>query len=183
MKKLITRYTGIIPLIAFCTCAFGQNSKLSYDFKMPASKEVAYAEEKKSGNMEIAPENLSANISAKALKDFTKTHAKNFSAKWYVIMDGFVAQYKEDGITTKVFYDKKGRWVADLLTYQEDKLPKAIRHLVKSTYYDFNINIVNEVRAGNATAYLVKIEGKTSFKTIHVQDGEMTEKESFEKSK
>jgi len=55
--------------------------------------------------------------------------------------------------------------------------------MVKSTYYDFNIFLVNEVSVGNAKVYLVKIEDNTSFKTIRIQDGEMTETEIFTKSK
>ena len=42
---------------------------------------------------------------------------------------------------------------------------------------------VQEVTVAEKTAYLVKIEDKTSMKTIRVLDGEMTEIEAFEKSK
>lgn len=126
----------------------------------------------------------SAAINSKAVKDFSRTYKKQNNESWYTIDDGFVAVFTNDGVKTNVYYDKKGRLIGDIRTYQEDKLPKYIRHLVKSTYYDFNIINVNELTAGNQKVYLVKLEDKTSYKTIRVQEGEeMTETEAFQKSK
>jgi len=166
--------TGIIPFVALCSCAFAQNSKVGSSLIFPTTKELAYADE---------PKAEAANISAKALKNFSKSYQKQSDASWFAIADGFVAIFTADGVKTKAYYDSKGRPVGDVRTYQEDKLPKEIRHMVKSTYYDFNIFLVNEVTVDNAKVYLIKIEDKTSFKTIRVQDGEMSETEAFTKSK
>jgi hypothetical protein len=179
MKKLFFRYTtGFIPFIALFSCASAQSNKFSPALNNPTSKEVAYTNTANETNVAGT-----ININAKALKNFSKTYKKAADAGWFVIKDGYLAQFKQDGITTKVFYDPKGRWVGNLRCYFEDKLPRDIRHLVKSHYYDYNIFYVQEVTVGNATVYLVKIEDKTSFKTIRVQDGEMTETEAFTKSK
>jgi len=53
--------------------------------------------------------------------------------------------------------------------------------MVKSNYYDYSIFLVQEVKVGDKTAYLVKIEDEKSFKTIRVVDGEMDEYESYKK--
>jgi len=173
MKHSFFRHvTGIIPFVALCSCAFAQTN-LSSPLNFP-TKELAYADE---------PKSEAANINAKALKNFSKSYQKQSDASWFAIADGFVAIFTADGVKTKAYYDSKGRPVGDVRTYQEDKLPKEIRHMVKSTYYDFNIFIVNEVTVDNAKVYLIKIEDKTSFKTIRVQDGEMSETEAFIKSK
>ena len=173
MKHSFFRHvTGIIPFVALCSCAFAQTN-LSSPLNFP-TKELAYADE---------PKAEAANINAKALKNFSKSYQKQSDASWFAISDGFVAIFTADGVKTKAYYDSKGRPVGDVRTYQEDKLPTEIRHLVKSTYYDFNIFLVNEVTVDNAKVYLIKIEDKTSFKTIRVQDGEMTETEAFIKSK
>jgi hypothetical protein len=84
----------------------------------------------------------------KAVKQFSKSYDKQNKASWFAVEDGFVAIFTEDGIKTKAYYDPKGRPVGEVRTYQEDKLPKEIRHMVKSTYYDFNIFLVNEVSVG-----------------------------------
>lgn len=179
MKKLFFRYTiGFIPVIALVSCAYAQTSKFSPELNNPASKEVAYTNTANDGDIPAT-----VNISTKALKDFNKTYKKAATAGWFVIKDGYLAEFKQDGVTTKVYYDHKGRWVGNLRSYFEDKLPRDIRHLVKSHYYDYNIYYVHEVSVHDKTVYLIKIEDKTSLKTIRVQDGEMDETESFKKSK
>ena len=124
-----------------------------------------------------------ATINAKAVKSFSKSYQKQNNANWFILNDGFVAIFTEDGVKTKAYYDAKGRSAGEVRTYQEDKLPKDIRHMVKSTYYDFHIFLVNEVTVGNAKVYLIKIEDSKSFKTLRVQDDEMTETEVLTKSK
>jgi hypothetical protein len=184
MKKLFFRYTtGFIPLVAMFSCAFAQNSKFGSEPINPASKEVAYENDAKARNLIANPGNAAVSINSKAVKDFTKTYKNAGDARWFVITDGFLAEFNQDGIKTKVFYDRKGRCAGSLRSYQEDQMPRDIRHQVKSHYYDFNIYYVQEVTVADKIAYLVKIEDKTSLKTIRVLDGEMTEIEAFEKSK
>ena len=164
--------TVILPFLALASFSFAQtysalpSNMLTQDL---ASEESAGA--------------ALSSINEKAVKHFSKNYDKQSNASWYAVDDGFVAIFTEDGIKTKAYYDPKGRPVGEVRTYQEDKLPKEIRHMVKSTYYDFNIFLVNEVSVGNAKVYLVKIEDSKSFKTIRIQDGEMTETEAFIKSK
>jgi len=174
MKHSFFRHvTGIIPFVALCSCAFAQN-KLNSPLNFPTTKELAYADE---------PKAEATSINAKAVKNFSKSYHQQGNASWFAIDGGFVAIFTEDGVKTKAYYDSKGRPMGDVRTYQEDKLPKEIRHMVKSTYYDFNIFLVNEVKVGTAKVYLIKIEDTTSFKTIRIDDEGMTETEAFNKSK
>ena len=183
MKKLFFRFTtGFIPFIAMFSCAFAQNSKFSSELN-PASKEVGYENAAKARDLSATPGKPTVSIHSKALKDFTKTYKNAGDARWFVIKDGFLAEFKQNGIETKVFYDRKGRCTGSLRSFMEDKMPLDIRHLLKSHYYDFNIFLVQEVTVADKIAYLVKIEDKTSIKTIRILDGEMTEIEAFEKSK
>jgi hypothetical protein len=163
--------TAILPFLALASFSFAQTNSLPAGI---LTKDLA--------TDESAGAALSS-INEKAVKNFSKSYDKQNKASWFAVEDGFVAIFTEDGIKTKAYYDPKGRPVGEVRTYQEDKLPKEIRHMVKSTYYDFNIFLVNEVSVGNAKVYLVKIEDNTSFKTIRIQDGEMTETEIFTKSK
>ena len=165
--------TVILPFLALATFGFAQTNNSTLPGTI-LTKDLA--------SEESAGAALSS-INEKAVKHFSKNYDKQSNASWYAVDDGFVAIFSQDGIKTKAYYDPKGRPVGEVRTYQEDKLPKEIRHMVKSTYYDFNIFLVNEVSLGNAKVYLVKIEDSTSFKTIRIQDGEMTETEAFIKSK
>jgi len=184
MKKQFFRYTtGFIPLIAMVTCTYAQSSNSSLPVNNNTSKEWAYNNKSKAFEMPATGNIATASISAKAVKNFTKTYKEADNAGWFVIKDGYLAEFKHDGITTKVYYDPKGRWVGNIRSYFEEKLPRSIRHLVKSHYYDYNIYYVHEVTvADGITVYLVKIEDKISLKTIRVQDGEMDEFEVLKKS-
>jgi len=174
MKHSFFRHvTVILPFLALATIGFAQTNNST----LPGSNLT-----KDLATDEAATADLS-NINEKAVKHFSKSYEKQNKASWFAVEDGFVAIFTEDGIKTKAYYDSKGRPAGEVRTYQEDKLPKEIRHMVKSTYYDFNIFLVNEVSVGNAKVYLVKIEDSKSFKTIRIQDGEMTETEIFTKSK
>ena len=86
-----------------------------------------------------------------------------------------------DGIVNRVRYDKKGNWHHTIRYYFEQQLPKDVRHLVKTKYYDYSIFNVVEVNIGDKTAHLVSIEDKTTWKVIKVVDGEMEIMNEFTK--
>ena len=177
MKQLFFRYIlGIIPVIAFFSGAYAQSNKLTPENFNSSSKEVAYGS--KNPNNYAAP----ADVSAKAIKDFSKSF-KGVEANWFKVKDGFIAQFTRDDIYTRVDYNLKGKYVAMIRRYSEDKLPKDVRHLVRSNFYDYTISIVIEVTTDNGTAYLVKIEDEKRIKTIRVVDGEWDVYEDYVKSK
>jgi len=167
--------TVILPFLALASFGFAQTNNLSQP-SGALTKDLA-------SDASPAAGSALSSINAKAIKHFSKSYDKHNNAAWFAVSDGFVAVFTQDGIKTKAYYDTKGRPVGDVRTYQEDRLPKEIRHMVKSTYYDFDIFLVNEVSVGNAKVYLVKIEDNKSFKTIRIQDDEMTETEAYTKSK
>jgi hypothetical protein len=86
-----------------------------------------------------------------------------------------------DGIKNKVYYNKKGNYQCKVRNYYESRLPGEVRHMVKSNYYDFSIYCVVEISAKDKTAYVVKLENKTSWKTIKVVDNEMEVAEDYKK--
>jgi hypothetical protein len=182
MKKQFSLYKlGVIPLIILCCSVNAQTTGLNATLNSSSSKEVASSDDTK--DKELSAFNNNSALSTKALKNFGKTFKETDNATWVEIVDGFKAEFTKEGIETKVFYDRKGRWVANVRNYQEDKLPKDIRHRVKSIYYDYSIFYVQEITVGDKMAYLVKMEDKNSVKTIRVADGEMDEYLAFEKSK
>ncbi len=166
MKKQFFRYLpGFIPVIALFTSVNAQVADSSLELNL---KEWVFNAAK--ANPAITPEgntaNINTSINARALKDFTRSFKNADKASWFEIKDGFVARFKEDDVETKAYYDRKGRWTSTIRTYNEDKLPKDIRKLVRSTYYDYSIYFVNEVTVGDQKAYLVKIQDETTLKTI-----------------
>jgi len=179
MKKQFSLYKlGVIPLIILCCSVNAQTTGLSANMNNSFSKEVAMNDEKG-----LPVFNSHSPFTAKAFKNFSKNFKDADKAEWVETSDGYKAEFTKEGIQTKVFYNRKGKWIASVRNYQEDKLPGDIRHRVKSNYYDYSIFYVQEITVGEKMAYLVKIEDKNSIKTIRLADGEMEEYLAFEKSK
>ncbi len=124
----------------------------------------------------LSPEGSSkvdaANVNVKAVKDFNKSFKNVTGEQWYEVSDGFIANFTQNGIETKVAYDQKGRWHCTVRTLTETQLPSDVRDLVKSRYYDSNILVVYEIRHDN-TVYILKIEDSKTLKMLRVADGEI----------
>ena len=122
-------------------------------------------------------------INLNAIRNFIREYKNVSNAKWFESSNGFfVAYFVRDDIRTWVFYNKKGDFERMIRAYNEEKLPADVRHLVKSTYYDFSIYFVTEITTNMQTGYHVKMADKTSWKTIKVVDGEMEVTEEYVKS-
>ena len=112
-------------------------------------------------------------INIKAVRNFIREYKNVAGAEWQKSGNRFVVQCTMNGYKTKVFYDKKGNYECLARIYAEAQLPRTIRHLVKSNYYDFNIYQVREISKKDNTIYIVTIEDKTSWKKIKVENGQM----------
>lgn len=179
MKKLFFRYTtGFIPFIVFCCGAFAQDN-----LSGAGVKDLAVNTKAKPHHVLVNQATSPVSINAKALKDFTKTYKHSSNASWFELRGGYLAKFEKDGVSTKVYYDNKGRLVGNIQSYFENKLDPDIRHQIKSNYYDHSIFYIQEVTVGNQKAFLVKLEGKNDWKTVRLADNEMEEIESFQKSK
>jgi hypothetical protein len=114
------------------------------------------------------------NINAKAIKDFQGRFNGASNAMWFSDASGFVSYFVQNGYGNRAFYDKKGRWQYSLIFYGEDKLPRDVRSAVKSTYFDLNITLVEEVQTTEAMVYIVHLEDKSNIKILKVnKEGEM----------
>lgn len=115
-----------------------------------------------------------SSANTKAVNDFNKRFNKTADVRWISDKDGFVSYFKVDGFTNKVCYDKKGNWEYSMISYNESKLPKDVRTIVKSDYYDMAITLVREVQTPKGKGYVVNLEDKTSIRIVKVNDqGEM----------
>ena len=121
-------------------------------------------------------------INQKALKHFSRSIKNAKGEKWFEKRDGYVVYYMKDGYQSHAVYNIKGNWLYTIGVYSEENLPFSVRDLVKRNYYDFNIFQVLEIKIENKIIYLVRVEDKTSWKTIRVQDGEMQVIEQYRKS-
>jgi len=114
-------------------------------------------------------------VNAKALKNFRK-HYKANNEKWVFQPNCIVACYKLDDVNQAIYYDKKGNWTGSLKVYNEDKMPKDIRKMIKQEYYDYKILAVQEVETYESKSeptYIVTIEDNKNIKLIRIEDDQM----------
>ncbi|HEY4936830.1 MAG TPA: hypothetical protein VII44_09630 [Puia sp.] len=175
-KTLFALSLGFTSIVALSNYAFAQYSE----------NPVAFNDTK---NFKTSIRNLAAlespsfmgtyipdakNINVKAIKDFQGRFNGASNAMWFADDNGFVSYFVQNGYGNRAFYDKKGRWQYSLLFYGEDKLPRDIRATVKSTYFDLDITLVEEVQSTLGMAYIVHLEDKSNIKILRVsKDGEM----------
>ena len=162
-KNIFTGITGISLLLMTCIAANGQvastNMQPSGDFAS-LEKSATIIESDK--------------VNQKAVKDLAKTFKNVSDEKWLELKDGFVAKFSITDINYQVAYDKKGKWVYTIRTYGETKLSEDVRHLVKSTYYDYSINLVQEIETpANSVIYIIQLLSAKEIISLRISDGEM----------
>ena len=125
-----------------------------------------------------------AYINSKALKNFKKSFKAVTNENWISGPEGFVAAFNLDGIRHYVNYNKKGHWRHTIMNYDEKKLPKNIRAMVKPVYYDYNITWVQEIHVVGVDypIYLITVHDGTHWKILKVANGEMEVFKEFRKT-
>jgi hypothetical protein len=175
-KTLIALSIGLMSIAALSNCVYAQNSVTPIAFNdaknFKSSIRNMAALESPAFMGTYVPD--TKNISAKAIKDFQGRFNGASNTLWFSDRNGFVSYFVQDGYGDRVFYDKKGHWQYSLIFYGEDKLPRDIRAVVKSTYFDLAITLVEEVQTNDGMAYIVHLEDKSNIKLVKVnKEGEM----------
>ena len=98
--------------------------------------------------------------------------------------EGFVAMFNYNDMDYQVAYTKKGNLLRTIRSYNEDNMPTDVRHIVKSTYYDYEITRVHEIEIPlNPITYVVQLLGKKELINLKIYDGEIEVLQKFNKSK
>jgi hypothetical protein len=131
----------------------------------------------------LAANNESNNFSRKAARDLARSFKDVSGENWFNLPDGYFVRFNSNNIDHMVFFDKKGNRRYTIRNYDETKLPVDVRHIVRSTYYDYDIRLVQEIESALGTiTYLVHLEGKTEWMNLRVVNGEMDVFEKYHKS-
>lgn len=175
MKKILfVLVAGCTPALASVNGAYAQTSS-------ELNKNILF-------NKAAVSESIGAadpgTVNARAIRHLSQSYQNAGGVIWITVDDGFRASFTSDGVSHKVYYNKKGNWTASLKNYTEDRLPFQVRDMVKRTYYDYNIPYVDEVEtihSAGIPTYIVHLEGKSDYKLIRVCNGEMAVWKAFKK--
>ena len=184
MKKILIALTlGCISFSALIGFANAQSTGNVYAFTATptfAKSIQRIAAQENPSYLDTSNARLGSTISVKAIKDFKTRFAAATNERWFNVAGGYMTYFKLNGFSSRVFYDKKGRWQSSLTCASEDKLPRDLRTIVKSTYFDFAITQVEDVETVENGVYLVYLEDKTSIKIIRItKDGVMDTMQDF----
>ena len=183
-KAFVFVFTGYFIAWTITSFAYGQIPNSLEKFReeplpeniIPLSKELNLSTD--------SDFNFRNDINTKAVRNFIRDYKNVTGAKWFKSANGlFVVYFTNENIQNWIYYNKKGDFEFMLRHYNEEKLPPDVRHLVKSNYYDFSIYHVSEIRYNGKTEYFVRIEDKTCWKKIKVEDGEMEVVEEITKGR
>src|SRR5688572_9435791 len=84
-------------------------------------------------------------VNIAAARDFMKKYGKAQDIKWVKGKNGTSVYFIFEGVKMRSTYDNKGKREYTLKYYDESAMPRQVRHLVKSNYYDHSIDNVTEV--------------------------------------
>ncbi|PWT76268.1 MAG: hypothetical protein C5B59_06935 [Bacteroidetes bacterium] len=181
MKKIIS--------VAFSICFFAAMPNNS-DAQAVAKNTVVVKSQSISEAMKLTEDSKNevteitslSEVNQKAMRDFKKTFGHVDNEKWYLIKNGYLAEFSLNSIKNRVVYDKKGNWRFSVSYYGEKNLPAEIRAIVKPVYYDYAISRVEEVHSDDKVIYIVHVQNASTLKTLRVCEGEMDLIEDFRKS-
>jgi hypothetical protein len=113
-------------------------------------------------------------LNTRALRDFLSKYENATDVVWYNVDKGYVVRFRIDSMFSRSAYKSNGHWVYTIKQYLEAQMPKAVRALVKSTYYDYAITLIEEIEQPNEhVKYLVHLQDNVSWKNVLVSDGQM----------
>ena len=175
MKKILsTSAIAITGLTIICTDINGQLVTNTAKFS------GQYAVSKKTGSVNSSP---FTRVNSAVMRNFLRTYVGVTNEKWIGIRDGFVAMFRLNDVDYQVAYDKKGQMVHTIRSYGEAQLSSNMRHLIKSSYYDYNINLVQEIETpGDSLTCIIHLIGKTELIDLGITDGEMQVLQKFKRS-
>jgi hypothetical protein len=114
-------------------------------------------------------------IPIKVKRDFLKRELSVAEGDWMEVETGFVVKYTDKKNNhCRTVYNTRGSYVYTIKQYGEGNLPKDVRGIVKSQYYDYRITLVEEIhQPAKPVVYIVHMEDDYGYKNIQVSDGEM----------
>jgi hypothetical protein len=122
-------------------------------------------------------------ISEKLLKSFKQAFPNAQQVKWLEQSDKYTVNFTENGILTKIDYDKDGNFIGSLRYYTEKNLPVSILVKLQKKYADKKIFGVTEVTNESGVEYYIKLEDDKNWITVKSNnEGSMQVVEKYKKA-
>jgi hypothetical protein len=137
----------------------------------------------------IGLSSFAGNIDEKLIRSFNASFPNAVSVTWTESTDSYAVSFFENGIRSRVIYQKDGSFVHFTRYYQEENLPYAIRFKVTKLYPErkifgvVEVSTVSDVESNVLVEYYVKMEDAKSFVEVKVDsDGALQVVDRFRKA-
>lgn len=122
-------------------------------------------------------------INEKLLQSFKATFPNAQQVKWLEQSDKVTVNFTQNGILTKIDYDKDGNFVSSLRYYTEKNLPVNILCKLQKKYADKKVFGVTELTTDASVEYYIKLEDDKNWITVKSNtDGNLQVIEKFKKA-
>jgi hypothetical protein len=123
-------------------------------------------------------------VHVKAMRDFLKRDKTASNVDWMIVENGYVAKFTDcNNSNCRTVYNNWGQFVYTIRQYHENVLPRDIRGIVKSQYYDYTITLVEQIEeTQKPLVYVVHLENATTLINVRVSEREMEVMEEYRKS-
>jgi hypothetical protein len=122
-------------------------------------------------------------INEKLLQTFKQTFPDAEQVKWLEQTDKYTVNFKDNGILTKVDYDKDGNFISSVRYYYERNLPVNIICKLQKKYASKKVFGVTEMTTESNVEYYIKLEDEGSWMTVKSNvDGNMEVVEKYKKA-
>jgi hypothetical protein len=123
-------------------------------------------------------------VHVKAMRDFLKRDKAAANADWTVADNGYVVKYTgKNNSRCRTVYSSRGDFLYTIRQYYENDMPRDVRGIVKSEYYDYTITVVDEIEERmKPLVYVVHLEDAATLKNVRVCDREMEVLEEYKKT-
>jgi hypothetical protein len=178
----LTLSAALAVVMTACVQNNGHTQTLGYATSLRVPGRVVHVDSS-SSSATLKPEYIN-NINVSAVRDFVTRFNDPANARWFKLQDAtYMAKFEVPDISYRVAYSNRGDWLYTIQTYYEKKLPRDVRGIVKSKYYDYSITQVEQVEHPEAiaTVYIVHLKDDKSWKMVRVCNGEMDEMQTIYK--
>ena len=112
-------------------------------------------------------------ISGLTLKSFNRQYNNASNVVWHMSQEGSSARFTIDGISHRVFYNKRGRWISTIKNIPAERLPKYVVNRIKCHYPAYKVFFAQHVRTPIGQSFVASIEKENSWKQIKLVGSEI----------
>jgi hypothetical protein len=160
-RHFVSKLTGSLLALSIVSSAFAQDIKTLPAVTVEASTAVAA-------------------VNAKITKSFTTDFKDAVGVKWYKLNKNYLATFISGDMDNRALYGKRGYLIYNIGYGKEKNLPKEVRGIVKSKYYDYKITNVFRVKQDDRKIWIVNMQDDKKLIIVRVEDGVMDEVNNYD---